>query len=165
MPQTHPLTQTHPAAGPRPTTGPRPAADPRSTARRVTGTFTFTHWDERPVAGEDGGVRIARADVSNDFRGGIESTATSCQYTIAYLGESGGAYVGHEFIEGTLDGREGSFVIEQRGSFVADGIECAFTVLPGSGTGELAGLSGTGAFTAHHGEKSTPYTLDYTLGV
>ena len=133
--------------------------------QRSTGTFTFTQWDERPVAGEEGGVRITHAAVSNDFHGGIEATSSACQYTIAYLGGSGdGSYVGYEHIEGTLDGRKGSFVIEQRGSFVADGIECAFTVLPGSGTGELAGLSGTGTFTAHHGEKSTPYTFEYTLG-
>ncbi|CAM5486512.1 hypothetical protein SALBM135S_05242 [Streptomyces alboniger] len=131
---------------------------------RTTGTFTFIHWDEKPVAGEDGGVRITHAAVSNDFHGGIEAAASSCQYTIAYLGESGGSYVGHELIEGALDGRRGSFVIEQRGSFVADGIECAFTVLPGSGTGELAGLTGSGTFTAHHGEKSTPYVFGYTLG-
>ncbi|WP_369213880.1 DUF3224 domain-containing protein [Streptomyces flavofungini] len=130
---------------------------------RITGTFTFTHWDEQPVAGEKGGVRVAHAAVSNDFHGGIEATGSSCQYTLAYLGDSGGTYVGYEHIEGALDGREGSFVIEQRGSFVADGIECAFTVLPGSGTGALAGLRGTGTFTARHGQKSTPYTLDYAL--
>ncbi len=78
-------------------------------------------------------------------------------YSIAYTSETTtAAYVGYQFIDGTLDGRKGSFVIEQRGSFVDDGIACAFTVPPGSGTGSS---------TARHGEKSTPYAFDHTLGV
>ncbi|MGA4847546.1 DUF3224 domain-containing protein [Streptomyces sp. G5(2025)] len=130
----------------------------------TAGTFTFAGWDEQPVAGVEGGARITHAAVINDYVGTIEAAGTACEYTIAYTSGTTGAYVGYEFIDGTLDGRKGSFVIEQRGSFVRDGIECAFTVLPGSGTGELAGLTGTGTFTARHGEKSTPYAFDYTLG-
>ncbi|MFF8645826.1 DUF3224 domain-containing protein [Streptomyces sp. NPDC015345] len=130
----------------------------------TVGTFTFADWDERPVAGAEGGVRITHAAVVNDYSGAIEAAGTSCQYTIAYTSETTGAYVGYEFIDGMLDGRKGSFIIEQRGSFLDDAIECAFTVLPGSATGELAGLTGTGTFTARYGEKSTPYAFDYTVG-
>ncbi|MCF3125102.1 DUF3224 domain-containing protein [Streptomyces arenae] len=136
-----------------------------ASATTVTGTFTFTRWDESPVAGADGGARITHAAVANDYAGAIEAKGTSCEYSIAYTTETVGAFVGHEFVDGTLDGRAGSFVIDQRGSFTADGtIECTFTVLPGSGTGELAGLTGTGTFTARTGQASTPYSLDYSLG-
>ncbi|MEV6755432.1 DUF3224 domain-containing protein [Streptomyces sp. NPDC051214] len=129
-----------------------------------TGTFTFSHWDEKPVAGAEGGARIAHAAVTNDFTGAIEATGTSCEYTLVYADETTGAFVGYEFIEGTLDGRAGSFVLEQRGSFGADGtITCALTVQPGSGSGELTGLTGTGAFTARHGETTVPYTLTYEI--
>ncbi|MEU1129959.1 DUF3224 domain-containing protein [Streptomyces sp. NPDC005900] len=131
---------------------------------KTTGTCTFTGWDEQPVAGADGGPRIAHAAVTNDYAGGIEAAGTSCEYTIAYTTGTTGGYVGYEFIEGAVRGHKGSFVIEQRGSFVADGIECVFTVLPGSGTGELAGLTGSGAFTARHGEKSAAYTFDRSIG-
>ncbi|MFG2503611.1 DUF3224 domain-containing protein [Streptomyces sp. NPDC048441] len=131
----------------------------------ATGTFTFSHWDEKPVAGADGGARIAHAAVTNDFTGAIEATGTSCEYTLAYIDETTGAFVGYEFIDGTLDGRRGSFVLEQRGSFGADGtITCALTVQPGSGAGELTGLGGTGAFTARHGETTVPYTIAYAIG-
>ncbi|MEU6825908.1 DUF3224 domain-containing protein [Streptomyces atriruber] len=132
---------------------------------QTSGTFTFAHWDEKPVAGaHDAGARIAHAAVTNDYTGAIEAAGTSCEYTIAYTNETVGAFVGYEFIDGTLDGRKGSFVMEQRGSFGADGvIECSFSVLPGSGTGELAGLTGTGTFTARGGQSTTPYTLAYAL--
>ncbi|ATL26094.1 DUF3224 domain-containing protein [Streptomyces formicae] len=131
---------------------------------QITGTFTFAHWDEKPVAGADGGARIAHAAVTNDYAGGIEATGTSCEYTIAYTSETVGSFVGYEFIDGTLDGRTGSFVIEQRGAFRADGgIDCALTVLPDSATGELKGLTGTGSFTAQGGQPTSPYSLDYAL--
>ncbi|MGB8944586.1 MAG: DUF3224 domain-containing protein [Streptomyces sp.] len=131
----------------------------------ATGTFTFSHWDEKPVAGAEGGARIAHAAVTNDFTGAIEATGTSCEYTLAYADETTGAFVGYEFIEGTVDGRTGSLVLEQRGTFGADGtITCVLTVQPGSGAGELTGLSGTGAFTARHGEPTVPYTLTYEIG-
>ncbi|MFH8613085.1 DUF3224 domain-containing protein [Streptomyces sp. NPDC018029] len=134
------------------------------TTDTATGTFTFAGWDERPVAGADGGARIAHAAVSNDYTGAVEATGTSCEYTIAYTSETVGTFVGYEFVDGTLAGRSGSFVIEQRGSFGADGtIECSFTVLPGSGTGDLAGLTGAGSFTARSGQATTPYSLAYAV--
>ncbi|MEU4998764.1 DUF3224 domain-containing protein [Streptomyces sp. NPDC021622] len=134
------------------------------TTTTTTGAFTFTNWDEKPVAGSDGGARIARAAVTNDFTGAIEATGTSCEYALVYTGEATGAFVGYEFIEGTVDGREGSFVLEQRGTFSADGITCTVTVHPGSGSGELAGLAGTGSFTARHGDSTVPYTFTYDIG-
>lgn len=134
-------------------------------AHETTGTFTFTHWDEKPVAGADGGARIAHAAVTNDFTGAIEATGTSCEYTLVYADETTGAFVGYEFVEGSVEGRTGSFVLEQRGSFGADGtVTCALTVQPGSGSGELTGIAGTGAFTARHGETAVPYTLTYAIG-
>ncbi|MFJ2767312.1 DUF3224 domain-containing protein [Streptomyces sp. NPDC087300] len=132
--------------------------------QQITGTFTFARWDEKPVAGADGGARIAHASVTNDYAGGIEAKGTSCEYTIAYTSETTGTFVGYEFIEGTLDGRAGSFVMEQRGAFRADGgIDCACTVLPDSATGELTGLTGTGSYTAQGGRPTSPYTFDYAL--
>ncbi|MGH4035723.1 DUF3224 domain-containing protein [Actinomycetota bacterium Odt1-20B] len=131
----------------------------------ATGTFTFASWDEQPVAGAEGGARIAHAAVVNGFTGGIESAATACEYTIAYTTQKTGAFTGYEFLDGSVDGRAGSFVIEQRGTFAEDGtISCAFTVLPGSGSGALAGLSGSGSFTAREGVPTVPYTFDYELG-
>ncbi|WP_409056404.1 DUF3224 domain-containing protein [Streptomyces sp. SYP-A7185] len=131
---------------------------------RTTGTFTFSRWDEKPVAGADGGARIAHAAVTNDFTGAVEATGTSCEYTLVYVDETTGVFTGYEFVEGSVDGRTGSFVLEQRGSFGADGtITCALTVQPGSGSGQLTGLAGTGTFTARHGEPTVTYTFTYTI--
>ncbi|QES46878.1 DUF3224 domain-containing protein [Streptomyces venezuelae] len=135
------------------------------TNTRTHGRFGFADWTEEPV-GEEGVLpRLARATVVNTFSGRIEAAGTRCSYTIAYVGESAGTFAGMEVLTGTVDGRKGSFVLAERGGFDAEGTRCTFEVVPGSGTGELAGLRGSGGFTYRHGEVSVAYTFDCELGV
>ncbi|MFD9013497.1 DUF3224 domain-containing protein, partial [Streptomyces sp. NPDC059552] len=101
--------------------------------------------------------------VTTDYPGGIEAPGTACDYTIAYTGENVGSYSGMELVAGSLDGRKGSFVLEERGTFDAGGTVCRFEVVPGSGTGDLAGLTGSGGFTYRHGDTSVAYTFSYVL--
>ncbi|MFG2863160.1 DUF3224 domain-containing protein [Streptomyces sioyaensis] len=107
----------------------------------------------------------AHAAVVNTFSGGIEAAGTTCEYTLVYVTEKTGTFTGMELLTGRLDGREGTFVVEERGSFEADGtVRCTFEVVPGTGTGELTGLRGTGGFTTTAGEPSVPYAFGYDLG-
>ncbi len=132
---------------------------------RTTGAFTFANWEERTVSSADVAAKLTHASVTNTFTGGIEAADTTCEYTIVYVTEKTGTFTGMEVLVGQLDGREGAFVVEQRGSFDADGtVHCTFEVVPGSGTGDLVGLGGTGAFTARHGELSARYTFQYDVG-
>lgn len=131
---------------------------------RTTGHFTYADWQERTVSPDGPGPKLAHASVTNAFTGGITAVGTTCEYTIVYGTEKTGAYTGMELLAGTLDGREGAFVVEERGTFAADGlVRCTFEVVPGSGRGALAGLSGTGTFTVERGASSIPYTFDYRL--
>ncbi|WP_409471276.1 DUF3224 domain-containing protein [Streptomyces sp. HC307] len=131
---------------------------------QTSGHFTFANWEERTLTPSEVSPKLAHATVTNAFSGGIEATDTTCEYTIVYVTEKTGTFTGMEVLAGRLDGREGTFVAEERGSFDADGtVHCTFEIVPGSGTGELDGLRGTGSFTAKHGEPSVPYTFDYDL--
>ncbi|MGW7551611.1 DUF3224 domain-containing protein [Streptomyces rimosus] len=141
----------------------------QSSARRtrLTGHFTYAGWEERALGSRPEGAypRLAHAAVTNAFAGGIEAAETTCAYTIVYLTEKTGTFTGMELLDGSVDGRRGTFVVEERGSFDERGsVRCAFEVVPGSGTGELAGLRGTGAFTHEPGQESVPYTFDYDFG-
>ncbi|MND08508.1 hypothetical protein D3C83_311590 [compost metagenome] len=49
------------------------------------------------------------------------------------------------------------------GEFTGSKVSGRWTVVSGSGTGELVGLSGVGGFTGMHGEEATPYTFAYSL--
>ncbi|MFE1790166.1 DUF3224 domain-containing protein [Streptomyces sp. NPDC059525] len=132
--------------------------------QRTTGLFTFADWQERTISPDGVRPKLAHASVVNSFSGGIDAAGTTCEYTIAYVTEKTGTFTGMELLAGRLDGREGGFAVEERGSFAEDGsVRCEFEVVPGSGTGELTGLRGTGGFVARHGEPSVPYTFDYDL--
>jgi hypothetical protein len=131
--------------------------------RTTTGDFTFADWQERVIGpGEDANPRLAHASVRNTFTGGIEATGTHCEYSIVYVTAKTGSFAGMELLTGHVDGREGSFAVEERGRFDEDGtVHCTFEVVPGSGSGRLTGLKGKGAFTARHGETSVAYRFEY----
>ncbi|WP_340559102.1 DUF3224 domain-containing protein [Streptomyces sp. GSL17-111] len=132
-----------------------------------TGHFTAADWTEtplRPVSPDagPGAPGLHHATVTNTFTGGIEAVGTRASYSIAYLTETAGTFTGIEVLSGSVEGRDGSFALVQRGSFGADGVlRCTFDVLAGSGTGALTGLRGSGGFTHRHGETSVAYTFDH----
>ncbi|MET8756107.1 DUF3224 domain-containing protein [Streptomyces sp. NPDC004667] len=134
-----------------------------STPTQTGGRFTFAGWEEQPVGPADTMPRLAHAMVTNSFTGAIEASDTSCSYAITYTGETSGTYAGMELLSGAVEGRAGTFVLEERGEFDSSGTRCRFEVVPGSGTGELTGISGSGGFDYRHGEQSVPYTFTYTL--
>lgn len=131
---------------------------------RTTGRFTFANWEESAVGTSGKHPGLARASVTNTFSGGVEAADTTCEYAVAYVSESAGTFTGMELLAGRVDGRKGTFVLEERGWFDADGtVHCTFEVVSGSGTEDLTGLRGTGNYTAGQGETSYPYTFDYDL--
>lgn len=122
----------------------------------ATATFTVDGWDERPGAAAE----IASATVRKTFAGDLEATSTA--ELLVCRNEGGQAYLVQERVEGRLGGRAGTFVLHHGGSSGEDGATIAFArVVPGSGTGELHGLRGEGAFT--HDESGATFTLDYDL--
>ena len=133
-------------------------AQTRPTAH-LSGTFTFRNWEEKPFSEAEGGAKLGHALVVNDFHGGIEGTGT-CGYLLVYRSESEGVFHGYEQVVGSVEGRSGSFVLEHSGTFEGDTVHCRLSIVPGAGTGGLAGLRGTGGFTAEHGKATTPFTLD-----
>jgi hypothetical protein len=54
--------------------------------------------------------------------------------------------------------------VQEQGSWEDTTVTSTFTVIPGSGTGELVGISGSGEYRAVHGESEYPYSFEYTLG-
>jgi hypothetical protein len=52
-------------------------------------------------------------------------------------------YVAIDHVTGTLEGRKGSFVLQHSGTMNRGAPSLSITVVPDSGTGDLAGLSGT----------------------
>lgn len=123
-------------------------------------SFSIDVWE--PAEGdalaepEGRGPATGRALIRKTYSGPLTGTAVAELLTTQ--GEGGAAYLAQERVVGELEGRAGSFVL-QHGAAGGDGQEMrqwAF-VVAGSGTGGLAGLSGTGVI-AHE-----LLTLDYEL--
>jgi hypothetical protein len=128
-------------------------------SEQAQATFQVKTWEERAFSEVEGGPRLTRATVTKSFGGDIEGEA-ALEYLMMYRADGSASFVGLERVVGRIAGRSGSFVLQHSGTFEGGTARCACAVVPGSGTGELRGLRGAGAFAAAHGE---PYsmTLDY----
>jgi Protein of unknown function (DUF3224) len=73
-------------------------------------------------------------------------------------------YTGYERFSGTLDGREGSFVLRLEGGFEDGAARTTWTVVEGTATGDLTGLQGEGGYVAKQGDPEVAYELRWSLG-
>jgi hypothetical protein len=134
---------------------------------RAIASFDVTAWDDAPYDEPADGPRLARATVRKAFRGDLEGESTA-ELLLCQSDPSGGAagagYVASERVVGRLGGRSGTFVLQHGG--LSGGGEAPRTfghVVPGSGTGGLAGLRGTAEISRDADGKHT-LTLEYDFG-
>jgi Protein of unknown function (DUF3224) len=127
----------------------------------VNGEFVLTSWDEETYAEREGERKLTRATVTQDVSGGATGKA-EVEWLMSYGDDGTAHFVGLQQLQGVLDGREGSVVLEAVGDF--DGTEATWTarVLEGSGTGGWAGMRGEGRFQAPHGPTAS-YVLDFSF--
>jgi hypothetical protein len=125
--------------------------------------FEVTGWepDASPLElGNAGPVAFGRATLRKTFTGALTG-ASVVTMTSAAVGGAPVGYSALELVTGTLAGRTGSFVLQHSG-VVDDGAPSpSGVVLPGTGTGELAGLRGT--LMIEHDESGPVLHLDYEL--
>jgi hypothetical protein len=115
---------------------------------RIEATFEITGWEQDEYDAPGDGPPLTRGTVRKTFAGGIEGESVAELLTCGEL-----AYMANERVSGSLDGRAGTFVL-QHGAW--EGGQWGF-VVPGSGTGELAGLRGSVA--VEHGRMALDYEL------
>jgi hypothetical protein len=76
--------------------------------------------------------------------------------------EGSAGYVAIELVSGKLKGRSGTFVLLHQGTMKRGGdFKLSIVVVPDSGTGQLAGLTGSLAIVIKDGKHF--YEFDYTL--
>ncbi|MEU3260640.1 DUF3224 domain-containing protein [Streptomyces albidoflavus] len=127
---------------------------------RATGTYATKSWNENPYHKEDGSATLTRASVENTFTGDLVGDGI-LEYLMVYGADSSATYVGLQRFEGTVGGRNGTFVARIEGTFTSAAAE-NWIIVEGSGTGGLSGISGTGSVKSLD-EKSAEYTVDYSI--
>ncbi|SNY24483.1 DUF3224 domain-containing protein [Paractinoplanes atraurantiacus] len=126
-----------------------------------TGAYQVTGWDEKPYDEIEGGAKLTKASITNTFTGVIEG-AGAAEYLMAYPSETYAEFAGVQRIDGAVGGRSGSFLLRTTGVFEGGVAKGEWSVIPGSGTGDLKGLSGTGGYTSGEG-GAADVTFAYDL--
>ncbi len=105
------------------------------------------------------GPALVRIRVAETFSGDIEGEGVA-EFLQVSVTEDSASFVGLERVTGRIGDRAGTFVLQDAGSLTGATVSGTWFVVPGSGTGQLAGLRGEGGFVAQLGE-SAEITLDY----
>jgi Protein of unknown function (DUF3224) len=115
---------------------------------RATGTFTVTAFNPTSVAPETEittALAVGVAIIDKSFAGEVEGRSSTL-FTSAFDQAKGvGTYVALESFEGSVGGRKGAFnFVHSASTSGRDRTAEYFAIVPSSGTGELAGISGQG---------------------
>lgn len=104
---------------------------------------------------------LGRLSLDKTFEGDLAATSRGQMLTAGDNRTGSGVYVAVERVTGTLNGKSGTFALHHTGIMDQGKPSLGIRVVPGSGTGELAGISGT--FTLEIRDKVHYYTLEYAL--
>jgi len=105
---------------------------------------------------------LGRMMLDKQYHGDLEATGKGQMLTAGSAVKGSGAYVAIEKVSGTLQGRTGSFVLQHSGIMAQGAPQLTITVVPDSGTGGLAGITGKMTITIAAGGKHS-YDFEYTL--
>ncbi|MCH9681868.1 MAG: DUF3224 domain-containing protein [Deltaproteobacteria bacterium] len=128
---------------------------------KLSSTFVLDAFEQADPYDEVDGVPLARAEIRKTFSGDIVGTG-AVQMLSARSADGGAGYVALERITGTIGGRKGSFALLHIGTMSDGATWGRWPVVPGSGTGELAGLRGEGTIEIH-GDGTHAFHLDIEL--
>jgi hypothetical protein len=109
--------------------------------------------------GEGGAPDVVEIQVTEHFTGDITGQG-QVRFLQTLFADGSASFVGVERVTGSITGKSGSFVLQDAGTVVGSVVSGTWFVVPGSGTGELAGLRGDGGFRADLGQNAEIY-LDY----
>jgi hypothetical protein len=125
------------------------------------GTFTVSGWDETTYAELDEKGKLTKARMTFDFTGDVQGQGVS-ETLMCYRQDGTAVFTGLQHMVGQVGGRSGSYVLLADGSYDGAEARTAWKVVDGSGTGELAGLRGTGSAVAASSPPGT-FSFDYEL--
>lgn len=114
-----------------------------------------------PLDGPAEDSTLGRMALEKEFRGGLEGTGKGQMLTAMTGVDGSAAYVAIELVSGILEGRQGTFALQHRGTMTGGAQELLVTVVPDSGSGQLTGLAGTLHIVIDGGKHL--YDFEYSL--
>ncbi len=130
------------------------------TTTHANGTFDVKVIPQGTPDSADG-IALGRMSIDKEFHGDLEATSKGEMLTSGSEANGSAAYVAIERVIGTLGGRRGSFALMHQGTMNKESQTLTVIVVPDSGTGQLAGISGTLTITIVN--KKHSYEFAYSL--
>lgn len=131
------------------------------TAQTASGTFKVSSMEEDTYQTLEGGGKLTHARGDQQFDGDIQGSGR-VEWLMCYRSDGSARFIGHQLMKCSIGDRNGTFVIEADGEFSGTTSRGDWRIVPGTGTGDLAGIDGDGGFEAEHGPNAT-YHLNLTL--
>ncbi|HVO56473.1 MAG TPA: DUF3224 domain-containing protein [Dongiaceae bacterium] len=122
----------------------------------ATGTFEVKL---TPQAGDD--PALGRMTIEKQIHGGIEGTSSGQMLTAGTAVKGSAGYVAIEKVSGAVNGHKGSFILQHTATMNRGVPSLSITVVPDSGTEQLAGITGRMYIDISGGKHS--YDFEYTL--
>jgi hypothetical protein len=134
-------------------------SDSSDGAVRANAVITVGKYEPAAYDSPTDGPTLTRIHVEESFSGDIEGDGV-VEFLQAGRADGSASFVGIERVTGKVAGRQGTFLLQDAGTVEGNIVSGDWFVVPGSGTGELDGLRGTGGFRANLGEGAQVH-LDY----
>jgi hypothetical protein len=128
---------------------------------RATGTFDVKLAPQKPDNPQAEAAGLGRMSLDKQFHGDLEAASQGEMLSILDREKNSGGYVAIERVVGKLQGREGSFVLQHNATMNRAAAKMEITVVPDTGTGALAGISGSMTLRIEEGKHF--YDFEYTL--
>ncbi|MEO8104178.1 MAG: DUF3224 domain-containing protein [Betaproteobacteria bacterium] len=109
---------------------------------QAKGTFDVT-LTAQPLADAATGQKLGRMSLDKQFFGDLIGTSKGEMLSAMTDTKGSAGYVAIERVDGSLNGNKGTFVLQHSGTMTRGAPQLWVTVVPDSGTGELAGLAGS----------------------
>jgi hypothetical protein len=129
-------------------------------SQHATGSFEVKLLPLDPTFKSEGDA-LGRMSIDKQFHGELEATSKGEMLTGMTATKGSAGYVAIERVTGSVKGRTGTFILQHSGTMNRGVPSLSVTVVPDSGTGELAGLTGSMNIIITEGKHS--YDFAYAL--
>jgi hypothetical protein len=107
------------------------------------------------------GSGVGRMSIDKKFSGDLDASSEGTMLAVRGTVKGSAGYVAIEVVNGMLGGRSGSFALQHWGVMTRGEPEQRVMVIPDSGAGDLAGISGAMTIIVEDGKHA--YELHYSL--
>ena len=114
-----------------------------------------------PQDDKTGDTSIGRMTFEKQWQGDVQGTSTGQMLTGGDVKTGSAGYVAIEKFTGSVKGRKGTFIFQHSATMTAGKGDLTITVVPGSGTEDLKGISGMLSIKIENGKHF--YDFEYSL--